>query len=321
MTVGLVFGKFMPIHTGHMALIDFAARQCDKLIVAVASLQKEPIPGDLRFQWVRELYKAYPKIQVESITDELPEDSRPNPAVSKAWAQYLPKRFGKIDLLFTSEGYGPLVAHEMGISHVMFDQARTAVPISATQIREHPAQYWDFIPKVARPYFVKKVCVYGAESTGKTTLTSQLARSFNTEWVPEMARTILGERHCTLDDIPAIAQLHASEIRRKLPLANRVLFVDTDFITTQIYSEYYFGQVPREVTQFEREIHFDLYLLLDIDTPWVADSQRDCRDKRAEFHAWFQCELRKRKLPYTIVSGSWADRQLHAFNAVERLLK
>ena len=61
MRVGLVFGKFMPIHAGHMALIDFATRQCDTLIVAVATLKKEPIPGDLRFQWVRELYKDDPK--------------------------------------------------------------------------------------------------------------------------------------------------------------------------------------------------------------------------------------------------------------------
>ncbi len=321
MTVGIVFGKFMPVHTGHMALIDFAARQCDKLIVAVASLKKEPIPGDLRFQWVRELYKDYPKVQVEHITEELPEDNRPNSAVSKAWAEYLPKRFGQIDVLFTSEGYGPLVADAMGITHVMFDLGRTSVPISATQIREHPAKYWDFIPKVARPYFVKKVCVYGAESTGKTTLTMQLARTYNTEWVPEMARTILGDRHCELADIPAIAQLHANEIRRKIPLANRVLFVDTDFITTKIYSEYYFGQVPPEIAQFEREIHFDLYLLLDIDTPWVKDPQRDCGDKRQEFHAWFQCELRKRKLPYITISGSWADHQIQAYNAVEQLLK
>ncbi len=321
MTVGLVFGKFMPIHVGHMALIDFAARQCDSLIVAVATLKKEPIPGDLRFQWVRDLYKDHPKVTVEWITDELPEDNQPNLAVSKIWAQFLQKRFGKVDVLFTSEGYGSLVATEMGISHISFDQNRSNVPISATKIRESPSRYWDYIPKIVQPYFVKKVCIFGAESTGKTTLAKQLALHFHTEWVPEMARVILGERHCTLSDIPAIANLQANEIQRKLLLANRVLFVDTDFITTKIYSEYYFGQVPPEVEQFEREISFDHYLLLDIDTPWMADPQRDCGDKRDLFHAWFQCELRKRKVSHEIISGTWAERQLIAINAIETLLK
>ena len=38
MTTGLIIGKFMPLHRGHMVLIDYARSRVDRLTVLVCSL-------------------------------------------------------------------------------------------------------------------------------------------------------------------------------------------------------------------------------------------------------------------------------------------
>lgn len=63
MTRGLVIGKFMPIHNGHVALITFAASQCDELIVSMSYTLEDKINPDLRFEWIKEIFKNQPKIK------------------------------------------------------------------------------------------------------------------------------------------------------------------------------------------------------------------------------------------------------------------
>ena len=100
-----------------------------------------------------------------------------------------------------------------------------------------------------------------------------------------------------------IAKLHVSEIKRKVEIANKLLFVDTDLITTEIYSKHYFDTCPDLVLDLQKECNFDLYLLLDIDVPWVADPQRDAGHQREYFRDWFRRELESRNLPFEGVGG------------------
>lgn len=97
-------------------------------------------------------------------------------------------------------------------------------------------------------------------------------------------------------------------VKQQLQVANKVLFCDTDLITTQIYSQQYFGNVPQELRALEKEISYDLYCLLNIDTPWVADSLRNFGHRRAEMFAVFKGELEKRKIPYLLIEGTWEER-------------
>ena len=55
MSTGLIIGKFMPPHAGHLRLCAVAAAQVDKLHVVLFSKPSEPIPGALRLEWLREL--------------------------------------------------------------------------------------------------------------------------------------------------------------------------------------------------------------------------------------------------------------------------
>src|ERR1700741_1635528 len=93
---GLILGKFMPIHTGHIALIDFALKNCTALKVLVCTTHKEEINGALRYNWVKEIYKDTPGISIihlEYDEEELPNTSVSSKDVSQIWASFLLKKF------------------------------------------------------------------------------------------------------------------------------------------------------------------------------------------------------------------------------------
>ena len=72
---GLVIGKFMPIHNGHIALINFAAAQCDELIVSMSFTPNDPIDPKLRFNWIKEIFKTRASIKPAIITDDFDNDT------------------------------------------------------------------------------------------------------------------------------------------------------------------------------------------------------------------------------------------------------
>ncbi|MFQ5570264.1 MAG: adenylyltransferase/cytidyltransferase family protein [Rhodothermales bacterium] len=152
---GLVLGKFMPPHRGHLHLIDEARCQAEHVTIIVGTLASEPIPGALRFRWMQELY---PNLDVRHLTDENPQYPHEHPDFWGIWTRSI-RRFLPTgpDAVFTSEVYGDRLAACLGAEHVPVDPGRRRVPVSATQIREDPYRYWAFIPECVRPYFSEKV--------------------------------------------------------------------------------------------------------------------------------------------------------------------
>jgi HTH-type transcriptional regulator, transcriptional repressor of NAD biosynthesis genes len=156
---------------------------------------------------------------------------------------------------------------------------------------------------------VKLICLYGPESTGKTEMAKVLAAQYNTAYVPEVAREMLHDNQFNREDIIEIGRRQTERVFEKLKEAHQLLFCDTDLITTQIYSRHYLKVVPPVLYQFETMVRYDHYFLFDIDVPWVADGMRDLGDHRAELFDTFKRELTRRGLPYTLVSGTWAQRK------------
>ena len=227
---------------------------------------------------------------------------------------------------FTSEpSYAPYVVDYLKAAHVVVDAARAIVPISATKVRADPFGMWDFLDPVVRSYFVKTICLYGPESTGKTTLCKKLARHFNTVWQPEFAREYLGERHCEYQDMEPIAEGHLRERAKYKEQANRVLFVDSDTMITRAFSMQYYAKCPQRV---EEIIHLpenqnDLYLFTTTDVPWVADTSRDLGTptlRRVMQNALLEA-LRRHGAPFLMIEG--ADHKARfqsAVAATEQLL-
>lgn len=298
----------MPVHNGHLALIGFAKSQCNELIVSMSYTLIDPIDHNIRFGWLKQLLADDSNVKVEESLDDFDDESVPLFERTKVWARFIQKRFPKIDLVISSESYGEPFAHHLGVPHVLFDLHRAQIPVSATRIREKPLTYWNYIPKIVQPYFVKKVCLYGPESTGKSVMAKKLADLYQTEWVPEVAREFVSSNVFTVEEIVKIGNAHVARIAEKEKIANRFLFCDTDIITTQIYSNHYLHTVPPVLFELEKQVRFDAYFLFDIDVPWVADGMRDLGDQRTEMLEVFKDELLKRRKSFILVQGDWNKR-------------
>lgn len=156
---------------------------------------------------------------------------------------------------------------------------------------------------------VKLICFYGPESTGKTELAKRLASLFETTYVPEVARELLSGNDFTREDILRVGRAQTARVLEKGKVANKVLFCDTDLITTQIYARHYLHEVPEELFILEKQVTYDHYFLFDIDVPWIPDGLRDLGNQRHAMLHIFRTELDKRKIPYTMVQGTYLQRE------------
>lgn len=321
MSRGLVLGKFLPPHRGHVYLCEFARTYVDELTVVVGTLKSEPIPGALRHQWMRELV---PGARVIHLDEELPQDPSEHPEFWRVWKEALLRVLPAVpDFVFASEGYGKALAELFGATFVPVDLSRSAVPVSGTKIRSDPMRYWDYLPRCVRPHFARRVCVFGPESTGKSTLARDLAARFETVWVPEYARTHLEAQGGKVgpDDIPKIARGQRAAEDALARDANRALILDTDLLETTIWSEVLFGSCPDEVRAEAERRSCGLYLLTDVDVPWVPDAVRYLPDERRSFFDRCRRALEERKRRFIVLSGAWDKRLAEAAAAVEALVK
>ena len=161
--------------------------------------------------------------------------------------------------------------------------------------------------KVARPF---RVCLTGAESTGKSELAAQLARHFSAPRVPEYSREYAANlaRELSYMDVMAIARGQIELEERIAADARKLLILDTDLLSTVVYSRHHFGASPAIVEAVARTRLADLYLLLDIDVPWIPDPVRDSGETREELHGEFQGVLKEFNANFKTISGPWDER-------------
>ena len=166
-----------------------------------------------------------------------------------------------------------------------------------------------------------KVCFYGPESTGKSTMARRMAKHYHTVFVPEVSREMVTSNQFTEEEIVRIGEAQTQRVLEQAKIANLILFCDSDLITTQIYAEIYLKKVPKALIDLEKKIKYDQYLLFDIDIPWVADGLRDMGERRSEMMECFRSKLESRKIPYTLISGSLEQRERVIISVVDNLLK
>ena len=170
---------------------------------------------------------------------------------------------------------------------------------------------------------IKKIVLFGSESTGKTTLVQQLAEHYNTVWVPEYSRIYQEEAKRPLDisDVIPIAKGQMKLEDLALEKANRLLICDTDILETKVYSQAYNGACPQWLLDMIPQRLADLYLLTDIDMPWEPDGIRDRPYNREEMHSLFKNELIKRKLIFAEISGNYTERLNRAIAVIDKFIK
>jgi NadR type nicotinamide-nucleotide adenylyltransferase len=169
---------------------------------------------------------------------------------------------------------------------------------------------------------IKKVAVIGPECTGKSDLSAYLAGQFHTAWVREYARGYLDHltRPYNQGDLLTIAH---GQLRLEDEFhhdANKVLICDTNLYVIKVWSEFKFGSCDPQILQAIDSRKYDLYLITDVDVPWVADPLREHPDKRQELYAIYKKEMQQQSIPFVEISGDWEHRREIAVEAIQKLL-
>ena len=169
---------------------------------------------------------------------------------------------------------------------------------------------------------IKLICFYGPESTGKSFMAKKMAEKYKTEFVPEVARELITSNHFNREDIIMIGRAQTERIFQRARKATKILFCDTDLITTQIYSRQYLKVVPPVLYELEKMVEYDRYFIFDIDVPWVSDGLRDLGDekRREEMYEIFRTELDRRNISYVKVQGDWEEREKIITREISKLV-
>jgi NadR type nicotinamide-nucleotide adenylyltransferase len=183
------------------------------------------------------------------------------------------------------------------------------------------------IPKQTQRSGLIRVVLFGPESTGKTTLSRDLASHYKAPWVPEFARDFLQEKWdrtqqiCTKEDLIPIATGQISTENNALLEAGSLLICDTDVLETLAYSYWYFGpDADHRLVEAAQEAQYDLYFLTYIDTPWMPDDLRDQPEARPELFAHFENCLKRFGRNFVILKGNPHQRLNKAIEHIDNLI-
>ena len=181
---------------------------------------------------------------------------------------------------------------------------------------------------------VKKIVIIGPESTGKSTLCKSLADHYKTAWVKEYAREYLlnnGTAY-SFENLLTIAkgQVENEELGIKNLVAqssssptthHSPLIIDTDMYVLKVWCEFVFGQGHHWILNRIVERPYDLYLLCNIDLPWVKDELREYPDltTREKLYHHYKDILVNQHTPWVDISGNYEERLQKAISAIDKL--
>ena len=319
-TTGLVLGKFMPLHKGHELLINFAQNFVEELYILVDNINNAEIDGELRFKWVK---NTFLNAKVIYIPKPMPQFLHENCDFWDIWKNtifsLLPK---KPDFLFASESYGFELSKVINSQFIPFDFNREAVNISASKIRKSPLKYWDYLSGESKKFFVKRICIFGPESTGKTMLSKALSQHFNTIFVPEYARLFIeAKKGLCPDDMIHIANGQNTLEGELSKLANKILICDTNAMSTVIWNKWLFNSNNPLINSLAKQNDYHLFLLMFPDLNWEKDNVRYLPKKSMAFFKDCKNYLDENNLPYIVIKGKGEKRLNSAINAISSVLK
>ncbi len=316
MTNGIVIGRFLPLQAGHIAMIRTARSLVDHLTIILCWQKDDAVPGAQRLQWLLEMF---PSVRICGLEGPSPHAVADAPESMAALCDEIRDLHrAPIDRLIASDRRQQAIATALGTFFTLIDPDHQAVPVTSAEVRADPLGHWRFVPPAVRPTYAHTICLHGPESTGKTTLAPLLARHFDTLYVPEYGRTYCEQYGLDLkmDDLVAIGRTHAAMTRALLRQCNQRLVLDTDPIMTAVWADMLFGKRDPWFDAFHETA--DLYLLLDIDLPWVDDGTRFFGDdeRRRRFFDLSREELERRGLNYRIIGGAPEQRFEKAVAAI-----
>ena len=329
-SLGLVVGKFSPLHRGHEYLIEQARQQCRQVLLLSWSVPE--LPGCQRRRRERWLRWRFPQLQAVVLDQpqlarlcwqrgvpvrQLPanEAADVQHQAFTAWlcAELLQQ---PVDAVFSSEAYGVPLAACLGralghaVSAVTVDRQRLRYPVSGTRLRDDPALARQWLDARVHADYVARIGVLGGESSGKSTLAAALAQRLDTCWLPEYGREHWLQRNGALDmaDLEQIARVQQQREDALAGQATGWLVCDTTALTTLGYAGWMFAADTPGLRRRAGQRRYRHLLLCAPDFDFVQDGTRQGADFRARQHAWYLAELARRRLPWTLLEGSLEQR-------------
>jgi HTH-type transcriptional repressor of NAD biosynthesis genes len=350
---GLFIGKFYPPHQGHHRVIRAAAERCERVTVVVMASVAETIDLADRVRWLRAEHAATPSVQVVGVRCDAPLDL----GDEQVWVAQIAVMAAAVrtvgtepvDAVFSADHYGRELAERFKAEFVGLERA-----LSATAVRRDLAGTWPALAPATRAGMATRVVVLGAESTGTTTISRQLADHYrrrggvwaDTGWVGEYGRdyTYLkwdaektaarcaGRPEPALDamvwnaeDFDRVAAEQTAAEERAARAGSPLLICDTDAFATTIWERRYLGAEARSGPGWSRPPLLPprhLYLLTDHHgVPWSDDGLREGDLAiRAAMTDWFADALTSAGHSWVLLSGSLPQRFGLAVRAVDQLL-
>ena len=303
---GVFIGIFEPLHLGHLRSILAAAGACKQLhVVIVPNPSPNPdfkITLQDKARWLQMACAELPFIQIHiSELLQLPVYESQDGASANIDIELTNQKLKDVietlalppdSVLFTA-ATNPLARPDIAQNLIVKVMTMPNEPEFDSQaIAKNPIAHWDAIHPIARRDYTKTVAIVGGESSGKTTLVYKLANYYGASLALEMGRLYVGsdlggsEIGLQYSDYAPIALNHATAIREARANATApITLVDTDFVTTQAFCEEYEGRTHPFVAACIEEFRLDFTIMLDNNTPWVADGMRSLGslDARARF--------------------------------------
>ena len=328
---GMYGGSFNPLHLGHVNDIILASSMCDKLYIVLAiSKDSKEVDEHIRYKWLMDITKNMENVEVIKIYDNSNNKNETNWEDGKNQVLEVAK---SLDVVFAGDDYkGKNIWENLYKDSKIHYFNRDEINISSTEIRKNPYKYFEYLPRCVQKDYVKKVCIIGTESCGKTTLVRNLAKYFNTSYVEEAGRFVCedagGIDNMTKDDYFKILFRHKEEERKKLEISNKVLLIDTDSLITYFYytlmykdSTLYdkkFSLVARAISDLN---DYDLYLFLEPDVPFVKDITRSNGENRNKDNKYLKQILKENNIEYEIIDGDYINRYEKSKEKILNLLR
>lgn len=310
----------MPPTTGHLQLIQFANLLApDGVVVIISTQPHEPMVGER----VIALERALTHHHLDTVTiKHLDTAMEQNPKTPGFWDMWRTLLFQcgvtSDDYIVASEPYGQRLAEITGAHFFPYDIDRVINTAKATPVRDEPLLHFaDILPEFQQ-FLTTTVTVFGAESTGKTTLSRQLAQKLDTTWLFEYARPYLENtvNEITMRSMTAIWKGQAALQKQAHNIVHTPYIIqDTDLFTTVGYWQFphwqdELGDCPEGLVKQALELRSDIYIITKSNIPFEKDPLRYGGDKREGSDEYWIDICNKYELPYIVLTSNDPDERL-----------